>query len=175
MPLEFKFEVFAPVLKADPIKFRSAQLAQEVGSLYANNLRLAIVRKKALATFKTLKSVAVENILNSGSRGLFIRHVTANRTWLNIQFGRRAGLKMPIKKVDNKFEPVPEMVEWFLALNIPKAAWFPILRKIARDGIKPRDIQGYAMRQSRTRLSALAAQAGRDIAETLSKTPIKKI
>lgn len=168
--LSFQLPTITPALRTAPIMLICAQLAQSLGSSYANNLRTVIVRRRAIATGKTLQSVKNQLVLDSPSRGIFERNVTARRTWMNIQNGRRAGLKMPIKKVGNKFEPVTEMVEWFLALNIPKSAWFPILRKIARDGIKPRDLQNLTMRMTRPRLNALAAQAGRDIATALAQT-----
>lgn len=170
--LDFKLQTIVPALQRDPIARASAELAQALGSMYANQLRTAIARKKAIATGKTLGSVKNELVVDSASRGIFRRAVTANRSWQNIQGGRRAGAKMPVRKVGSRFEPFPELVEWFQALGIPKAAWFPILRKIAKNGIKPRNIRDLAVRLGNQRLYQLSQNTGNKIAELLAKTAV---
>lgn len=168
--LDFKMVTITPAFRNKPIEQEAARLAQQLASLYKNQFKLAIVRHRAIATGKTLQSVKIGKTLDSPSRGVFRRNITARRSWEWIQRGRRAGGKMPVRKnAAGKFEPVPEMREWFKALNIPKKFWFPIMRKIARVGIKPRKIRERMMRESRPQKARLITNAGRKIARELTK------
>lgn len=56
--------------------------------------------------------------------------------------GREPGGKMPGRVVGDKFEPFPELKEWFQARGIPEEAEWPVMRKIAYDGIEPVDLAG---------------------------------
>lgn len=174
--LEARAVVITPAFKNKPVETESAKLAQELAALYANNFRLALITSKKVATAKTLQSVKIGKTLDSPSRGIFLRNVSAKKSWIFIQRGRRKGGKMPIVKgKDGKFQPVPELLEWFAALNIPRKAWFPILRKIARDGIKPKNIQGKMMREARPRQAALAKATGNRIAKQLEMTASRNV
>lgn len=167
---DFKVITITPALSNRPVQIESARLAQRLASLYKNNFKLALINVGALATGKTLKSVVVGFTLDSPSRGLYRRNVSARRTWVFIQKGRKKGGKLPVRKVGDKYEPVPELKEWFLALNIPRNAWLPIMKKIVRDGVKPRDIVGRMMRTSKPRKGLLLKETARNIASELVKT-----
>lgn len=173
--IDFKSVVITPAFSKNPLAVEAARLAQELATVYKTQFKIAIVRSKAIATGKTLKSVAIGKILDSPSRGIFKRTVSASRSWIYIQKGRRADAKFPIRRVGNKFEPVPELKEWFIALGIPKAAWFPIIRKIARDGIRPRKIRERMMRDARPLQAKFSSAAGNRIAKQLSATATRQV
>lgn len=175
--ISFRASLRSPDFRADALIRNASDLATKVADSHANYLKISITRHRAIATGKTLQSVRSEFILDSPTRGQFRRSITAKNSWWFIQQGRKAGAKMPIKRVGTTskgrpiFEPLPEMLEWFQALNIPRAAWFPILRAIKRRGIKPRDIQGRAMRLARTRTMELVVFYAEKIARELFVTP----
>lgn len=154
----FKTDVIRPQVNATAVTRIAAKLADDLGLTMANNIRIALIRRKKVVTGKTLKSVTTERILDSASRGMFKRHVIGNRSTFFIETGRRAGGKMP---------PLAAMMPWFLALRIPKALWYPIMKKIARDGIQPTDLKKYAVRNARPAIAALSGTAARDIAKSI--------
>jgi hypothetical protein len=162
--LSFRTTFRAPEFKIGAVNQNAAELADKVAETHANNLKIAI------ASGKTLGSVHAEAILNSPSRGEFRRSIMAKSSWVYIQMGRRVGAKMPVHVVGTNsrgrpmFEPLPAMLSWFRTLNIPRAAWFPIMRAIKRRGIKPRDIQKRALNLARGRTMQLVTEYARKIA-----------
>lgn len=165
-----------PAFKTSTIARNSARAADEIADSVKNYVKLALVGKSKIATGKTLQSIAVQFVLNSPSRGIFTRNVIGSKSWLNIQFGRRAGGKMPVqvvagvtKKGGKLFQPAPELLQWFLALNIPRVRWFPIMRAIARRGIKPTNIRDSAIHAARQRINDIANRTAQTIAAELAQ------
>jgi hypothetical protein len=148
-------------------------IAQDIAEEHARQLKLALISSKKVASGKTLQSVTVGGSFDSGSRSIFKRRVLASRSWIFINDGRRAGSKMPVHQVGTGprggkiFEPLAEMLSWFLTLGIPKAAWWPIMAKIKRDGIKPVRIAEMSVKNSRPRTTHIIAYRARRIAERL--------
>lgn len=131
------------------------------------------------------------------SAGLWHRQVIGDYGLKFIMSGRRPGAKMPVRLVSGtfdfsgrgskvrgtngrfikvvgkrggrQFEPVPAMLRWFLALNIPKNLWFPIMRSIAKRGIKPVNIGAHAINEARPIMQTYANQAAVNIASRMIK------
>ena len=160
MSLGFKIDVQVPKMDWGVVPREAKKLADDISLHVQSQVKIALVRAKAIATGKTLKSIATERILDSPSRAIFIRNIIAKETWRFIQSGRKPGSKMP---------PEAPMIEWFKVLGIPKKAWFPIRLSIARRGIKPRKIRETALRQSRPYIAGRSAEAGRSIAANLRR------
>ena len=133
------FTEFTP-LQQSVVSDEASKLADDIARAVSNEFRLALVFYGKIATSKTIKSVAAEKILDSPTRGVFMRNVVASKVWEFIQNGRLAGKKLP---------PEAALLEWFKALNIPRRAWFPIRLSIARKGIKPRKLRERALREAR--------------------------
>lgn len=74
---------------------------------------------------------------------------------------------MPVRRVGKKFEPLPELVAWFTALNIPRARWFAILLAIKKRGIRAVDIRDKAVKDSRQRIDEILSRTAKDIARQL--------
>jgi len=163
--MEIKTDVLRVHVNANFISREAARLADELGQLLTNSVKTRLVQKRKVATAKTLQSIKMERVLDSASRGMFRRHVTGRTAWQNIQGGRRAGSKMPVRRVGNSFEPFPELVEWFTTFNIPRSAWFLIMRKIARDGIKPVDIRDAAVTAARPAMAAISKATAERLAK----------
>src|SRR5213083_1780624 len=111
----------------DAIFEESKTLAQRMSESYANNLKITLLRVKAFATGDTMRSVKADSIYASSSRDRVSSRVTASRSIIFIQGGRKPR-KAPLKYLGTvngrkQFEPLPSMVKWFLALGIPKTAW----------------------------------------------------
>jgi hypothetical protein len=153
-------------------------MAKRMSEAYANELKIALTRARAIATGSTIRSVRDEMVLESPSRALIQRRVVARRAIVFIVKGRRPG-KAPIKFLGTKvsktgrtskwFEPVAGLVEWFLALNIRRAAWMPIALAIGRRGIKPRDVQTRAVNQSKSAWQEAIQRFGIDVVNNLFK------
>jgi hypothetical protein len=149
----------------------SLTLATALADEYARQTRSELMRARKFATGKTVKATRGQGL--GGSRAAFRSKVTSSRSILYIAAGRRAGAKMPVKVVGqtkggkSAFGPVDGLLEWFLALSIPRRLWFVIARSIARRGIRPLDIQKLAYKASQPRWRKLMRDAGRDIAVRL--------
>lgn len=137
----------------------TSKLAIDIADEVARQVKLALISVKAVATGKTLQSIKRETLLSSPSRIEFRQNVLARDVWKEIQGGRSPG-RLPLES---------EMREWFLALNIPRGAWFPIRRAIQRKGIKPRDIVGLTLKNTSTRINRLLAIYARQVASELVK------
>lgn len=142
--LEFDFKSYnVDFDAAQPMKLAydlSRDLATRMAEAYKNNLKIVLLRKKKFATGDTLRSVKDELILRSPSRSLIVSRVTASRSIVNIQQGRKAGLKPP---------PVSALERWATALGIPKSWLFGIAKNIGRRGIKPVEVQVAAVKESK--------------------------
>jgi hypothetical protein len=170
----FQTSVIRPQVNANAIPRNGARAADDISQSVKNYVKITLTRARKVATGRTIKSIAAERILDSASRGMFIRHVTGSRSWLNIQMGRRAGGKMPVTRAAGVTKsggalmmPVYDLLLWFEALNIPRARWFVIMRAIARRGIKPVNIRDRAVNASRPRIAEIASQTANRIAAEL--------
>lgn len=148
-----------------PVVDREARKAGDDIALHLEvQLKLALIRAKAIATAKTLNSIKADR--SSGAESTrFFRKIVMSEVWKFIYFGRRAGAKMPPEKA---------MEEWFRALNIPKKAWFPIRLSIARRGIRPRKFIDVALRNAAPYVRDRSRLAGRNIADNLFGRPIPR-
>jgi hypothetical protein len=164
----FKADVTTPMISQAAIDAEASKLATEMAEEYARSLKLAVVTAHAIARGELLASPKVWQT-NLGSRSLFKRFVTASRHWIFVDRGRRKGSKMPIHQIGISkrgkpvFAPVPELVRWFLLLNIPSRAWWPIMRKIARRGIPAKNIQSIALRNAQVRWVSIIQFRAREI------------
>lgn len=119
--------------------------------------------------------------------GNYKAQVVGDHSLRYIIHGRRPGGKMPVRVVGifdprgrgsqyrgrgtgrfvrgigsrggRLFEPFPAMQRWFEVFRIPRDAWFPIMRAIARRGIPPKDIPGKALEMARPAILAEVALA----------------
>lgn len=157
-------------------------LADRLAGSLTNYTKLALVSFGKVATGGTLRSVRWVGLGNRNaaqfgvaSHGTFKRQVIAGKGLFFIQSGRRAGAKMPVRMVGTGprggkiFEPLPALIQWFNALNIPKSAWFPILRAIKRRGIKPTPVTKRAVEMAGPFIKAESALTGARIAANLIK------
>lgn len=148
------------------------KLVEDLGGEYARSVKRMIVAERAIATGGTLSSVKDELVIYSPSRAYFRRQVTSSRSFVWIQKGRKPG-KMPVKFVGadsngkKHFEPLPDMLRWLTFFGIPEPLWMPIMRAIAKRGVKPRDVLGRALSRSKPRLETLVQAAAVRIVKRL--------
>lgn len=150
--------------RADAIRF-----ANDLTSLYTNNLKIALVRKRKVARGITLRGVANRTVGGSstfGEKMILRRQVIAPKSLQYIQEGRKPGGKMPAI-VGGKGQVLPrrELMLWLLANRIPRSAWFPIMKRIAKRGIKPTPVIQYMMRESKPRFRELCDALQRTISK----------
>lgn len=163
-----EIEVKGAEVKADSraiVEDEARLMSQELSDEYARQLRLSLIGHRKVATASTLRSV--EAIAAQSTRGVFHRQVVASRTVEFIVKGRPAGAKMPVTKVGDRFEPLPEVQQWFGVFNIPRALWFVILRAIKRRGIKPVDVVTESVRRAQPRMISIVSYRARRIVERL--------
>jgi hypothetical protein len=150
----------------------SNRLADEMADEYARSLRLAIAKAGSIATGELQKSPRVWRT-TLGSRLLFKRFVTASRHWIFVDRGRRKGAPMPVHVIGQNakgkpiFAPFPTLVRWFLLMNIPSRAWWPIMRRIKERGIRAKNIQSIALRNAQVRWRSILQFRAKRIAERL--------
>lgn len=156
-------------------------LSDELSQEYARQVRLVLVSKKKLATGETYRNVRAELVLDSASRGTFFRRVVGSRSLFYITMGRKAGAKLPIRKVGTntrgkpRFEPLPSMLLWFAALGIPFKAWWPILLKMKRRGIRPLNVQKLALDLALPRFAVKVRLAAAVITQKLVKAETYRV
>lgn len=150
-----------------------AAMAKEMSEEYARQLRIALVNARKIASGDTLRTIQARLVIESSSRGIFRREVVAGKGFKYVVSGRKPGAKMPVhvigksKKGKNVFAPLPELVRWFLLLNIPSRAWWPIMRKIKRKGIKGINLPSIALRASTPRWTSIISFRAARIAGSL--------
>lgn len=152
----FRAHTTTPTISDAAFTEAGRRMADEMADEFKRCFKLAIIGAGAIAWGELLQSPRVWQT-NLGSRLYFKRFVTASRHWLFVDRGRRRGGKMPIHQIGISktgkpvFAPVPVLVRWFLYFNIPSRAWWPIMRKIARQGIPAKNIQSIALRNAQVR------------------------
>lgn len=157
-------------------------LATRSASSISNQVKLALTSFGAIATGDMLRSIHPEFVsdrplmpLGVASTGLSRRSVIGNRPLRFVISGRRPGARMPVHKVGTGprgggiFEPLPAMRNWFAVLNIPRSAWFPILRAIALRGIPPKPVGHIAVREARPLIGMYLDRATMNIARGIIK------
>lgn len=178
----FVAEVKFRGVRLDPraVTRQASLLADKAAASLVNEVKLSLVSYGAIATGKTLRSVRASTgrnrpqaLFGVASTGTFRRSVLAAEGMKYIVSGRRPGAKMPIRYVGQNqrggkvFEPLPSLLEWFTALNIPREAWFPILRAISRRGIPPKPVPQRAVLAAMPNVRIHATAAARAIANTI--------
>lgn len=150
-----------PELDFKVLNRESKSAADDITQFLRRQFKLALIRNRKVVTGETLQSFEKEFVLDSPSRGIFLRRLIASKVFKFIEEGRKPGGKLP---------PEKPMIKWFRELNIPKKSWFPIRLSIARKGIKPRKIRQQAIKASLNYIHKRAGKAGVEISKTIVKT-----
>ena len=163
---EYKLETNQKLTSAALVRSMTRAIREEIRPLvdelvdeYARNFKQAIVTARAIARGELIHSVR-SVVVSLGSRAVVQRNITAARHWIFVDRGRRAGAKAP---------PMAAMIPWFTALNIPQAAWWPIIRAIARRGIEPKRLQSLALRNSQPRWRTIVQFRSRRLAQRFAE------
>lgn len=157
--VDFNIQVRFPDVDWQGVNAEASSTADDILNFVQRQFKQALLRNKKVVTGETLQSFRKQMILNSPSRGLFIRELLASPVVDFIDQGRKPG-KMP---------PEKPMMKWFIELGIPRRKWFPIRLSIARKGIKPRRIKQEAMNASSSYIQKRSLKAAQHIAKNLIK------
>jgi hypothetical protein len=120
-----------------------AILATQILDVLIEEYQFALEKYSKIATRETINSLGGIKELNTNE--LTIK-ITSAVSLLYIEFGRRAGAKMP---------PQGSLDDWYAAKGIDPKLDFVIRRAIAKKGIKPTPIGQYVLDASRPRLEAI--------------------
>lgn len=170
--MKLEITVDYPVIDKVIIFTEANAIADEMADEYARSFRLAVAKAGAIARAELQNSPKVWRT-SIGSRLYFKRYVTAARHWIYVDRGRRKGAKMPVHVIGQSakgkpiFAPLPEMTRWFLLMNIPSRAWWPILRRMKERGIRPKNIQSIALRNAQVRWRSILLYRAQRIAERM--------
>lgn len=118
-------------------------LAQEIIAVFINAYETILDREGKIATKQTIQSLLGESVVKEGSINI---KITAAIFLFYIEFGRRAGAKMP---------PEGALDDWYSAKGIDPKLDFVIRRAIARKGIKPTPITEFVLDAVRDDLERL--------------------
>lgn len=157
--IDFDFQIRFPEIDFAVVNSESRSLADDLQDFVQRQFKQALLRNRKVVTGETLQSFQKNTILDSPSRGIFIRRLMASPVVDFIDQGRKPG-KMP---------PEKPMMKWFIELGIPRRKWFPIRLSIARKGIKPRKIKAEAMNNSIPYIQKRSIKAAQNIAKGIIK------
>lgn len=118
-------------------------LAKKISLAWIEEYEIALRKFSKIATRETIDGLFSD--LDVGVSQLNVK-VLAPVTLLYIEFGRRAGAKMP---------PEGSLDKWYEAKGIDKKYDFVIRRAIARRGIKPTPITETVLQAVRPRFEAI--------------------
>lgn len=104
------------------------ELAKQILAVYIKYYEIVLNEKGKIATRKTIESLTGD--IKTGLTDINVKVITAV-SLLYIEFGRRAGAKMP---------PSGSLDDWYAAVGIDPKLDYVIRRSIARKGIKPTPI-----------------------------------
>jgi len=104
------------------------ELAKQILAVYIKWYEIILDEKGKIATRETIESLTGD--IKTGLTDINVKVITAV-SLLYIEFGRRAGAKMP---------PSGSLDDWYAAVGIDPKLDYVIRRYIARKGIKPTPI-----------------------------------
>lgn len=158
------------------------KLALNIQEALVGYTRNALIALGAVATGRNYRAIKGEFVTSRrlalfgvAQTGLVKRRVVGDESLKYIISGRKAGAKMPVRVAGTGprggkiFEPLPAMLRWFTFLAIPKSAWFPILRAIKANGIKPRNVPQRALEMAQPSINAFTRHATANIARGIIK------
>lgn len=158
------------------------RLADNLESSLVNFTKLSLISFGKIATGRNLKAIKGINVserllqpFGKAATGQIKRQVVGDRSLRFIISGRKAGRKMPVRVVGTGprggkiFQPLPAMLEWFNIMNIPRSAWFPILRAIKMRGIAPANVPQQALRMAKPAINRYTQTATMNIARGIIK------
>lgn len=157
-------------LKVDPnhVMVQASRLADDLGRLMTGRVQTTLLQYGKKATGATLASVGWNVIQQSLYRQR--RTVTAGAAYRNIVTGRRRGMKMPVTVIGEGprggkiFAPTPTMLAWFLIKGVDRNLWWPIMRSISVNGIRPLNVPNIALGGARVTIDMYCRTAGIRIA-----------
>ena len=107
-----------------------------IGTLFVDEYQQTLVKARKVATRKTIISIDYELTITS----TFVKvTITADKSLLFIEKGRRKGAKRPVKKVGDKFELVEPLQEWVRAVGYTGSEYL-LAKGISERGIEPTKI-----------------------------------
>jgi hypothetical protein len=164
--VEYRFERLK--LNVPHVTRQVEKLADDITDLLVVNNRIALITANKKVTDKTFNSVKARSV----RRTRFVQHrqVVAGQGFKFIRDGRKAGSKMPVRMARMSvrsgkpiFAPQPRLAAWFKALGIEKSEWFPIMRAIARRGIRPIRIDHHAITRAVPQIRSMCQTAAINI------------
>jgi len=161
-------------LNRNVVNQAATQLMAKIDPAVVQGMKQAMVEMNAVRSGRTQRSIRSRKVasrsLSSQGGGILHRQVVGNKALGEIISGRGAGQPMPVRMVGigkrggRVFEPLPNMLRWFVETGIPKSQWFPIMRAISRRGIRPKNIPKRAVEIARPNITVHARAAGFQIA-----------
>jgi hypothetical protein len=156
------------------------RLSRDLSEEYARQTRLSLVLAQKVALGGTLRSVRAEQ-QSTASRDVFRSRVVAARSIVYINDGRRAGARHPVRFIGTEsyttkkgqtrerklFDVLEPFKTWLLHFSIPRAAWWLILMKIKKRGIRAQPIQSLTLRRAEPRKQTLCRHAAQSIARRM--------
>jgi hypothetical protein len=153
-------------------------LADNLTKLMVGEVQIALLSFNAKATGRTLTSV--KGRVAPSTPTFQHRQVTAGYGYQYVDQGTGPAAghsqgKYPLRYVGQGvrggklFDPVDNLKEWFVLRGIPQSLWFPIVRKIAQSGIKPRKVTERAVQWATPDIRSHITTAAARIANGLIK------
>lgn len=127
------------------------QVGQEILNNLLDEYRTTLIQNKKVATRKTIESLRGDQ---DATENRIILKINANESLLFIISGRRKGAKLPVRKVSGRFELVPELREWKIAVGY-RGADYILAKGISERGIEGIDITAMVIEKTRNKINEL--------------------
>ena len=127
------------------------QVGQEVISILLSEYRETLIQYKKVATRKTIESLIGDQDVTTNSLVIKIR---ARESLFFIISGRRKGAKLPVRKVNGRFELVPELREWKIAVGY-RGSDYVLARGISERGIRGVPITSIVLKNVQDKVNEL--------------------
>lgn len=143
-------------------------LADRIITLLVDEYQAVLLENRKFATRKTYNSIRGDRTTTSNRS---VIRIYADKALDFIISGRRPGARLPVVKVGDKFELVPELKEWVRAVGFQGPPYL-LARKIAERGIKGVPITAIVLQRTEQKIRDMigefyAEQMRRQIVEDI--------
>lgn len=144
---------------------------RKTGELLVDTIKGQLVDARKVATKRTINSIQYEIAIQGDNIKITI---TADKSLLFIESGRRKGAKLPVKNVNGKFELVDRLQEWVDAVGYTGSHYL-LAKGISERGIKPTNIINAAVDKISDEISDLLAEYAATNAIDLIGSQVNKL
>lgn len=132
-----------------------ADMSGEIIRLLVEQYRAELIKVRKVVTRKTYESIAGRDDVTTNK---VLIQITANESLFFIISGRRRGAKLPVRKVGDRFELVPDLQEWKVAVGY-RGSDYVLARGISERGIEGIPITTMVLDATRDKIRVIVTES----------------